>query len=126
MNHARLRLRQHERAGLSPAREQARFLFERRIKFGAGVNQPAQSRLRRATDQTRGPRSSASADLTLFDQHHVAAALFGEMICEAATDDAAANNEDAGLFGKRMAHSFSKESKLFFLNERKGQGFETP
>jgi hypothetical protein len=36
----------------------------------------------------------------LFKENNIAAALLGEVIGDATTDDAAADNDDAGLFGE--------------------------
>ena len=56
LNHPRFGLGEHERTGLLPLGGDARLLFERRVELGAGVDELAEARLRRAAHQSRGER----------------------------------------------------------------------
>ena len=63
----------------------------------------------------------------MFELHHVAAPLPGKVRGDAATDDTAAADDDAGLFGKGKAHEvFDLKRSGFVFSEREGYGFDSP
>ncbi len=98
--------RDDEAADFFPADGMAGFLFQTRIKFGAVFIDPGHAvGSAEAANQSGGVPRRAAGQLVLFQQHDVLPSEFGEMIGNAAPDDATADDDDFGFGGRRNVHN---------------------
>jgi hypothetical protein len=63
-------------------------------------------------DETGGVPRRAAGQLPPLEQHDIAPAEARQMVCRAATDDAAADDDDTRLGGKCLDHEFSASDSL--------------
>ena len=94
----RLARRHGDRADLLEARGLAGLALEPLVQL-RGVLRQARQVLRRAqlADQAGGMPGRAAREPLAFEQQHVGAAAFGQMVGNAAADDAAADDDDVRL-----------------------------
>ena len=120
LNHAVFGARDDEAAHLFPAGGMAGLPFQTGVKFGAVLVDPGQrAGGAQASDQSGRVPGCAAGQSILLQQHDLIPSELSEMIRDAATGNAAANNDDSGLSGQRGIHDgleFTHEA--FFLNAR--------
>ena len=111
---ARRRAGQRDAAGLPKSGRLAGFRFQIAVQVQRVFRQVGLA-LRRAQlcHQARGMPSRAAGDLALLQQHGVRPAEFGEMIGDTAPDDAAANDDGAGVFRKSFGHGNLLSNRSF-------------
>ncbi len=87
-----------------PARRLAGFRFQRSVQFGAVAHQTRQiAAAAQLPDQSRRVPRGAMGQLQALEQYDVAHAAFGQVVGNAATDDAAADDDDARRSGHAHA-----------------------
>src|SRR5205823_11136540 len=97
--------RDDEAAHLLPADRMAGFLFQTSVKLGAVFIDFGHAVGRaKAPDQSGGVPGGAAGNFVLFEQHDIRPAEFGEVIRNAAANDATADDDDPGFFGKIGIH----------------------
>ena len=75
--------------------------LEGREQVGRVLRQPGQvARRPQLADQAGGMPRRATCQLPALQQHHVRAAALGEVVGDAAPDDAAADDDDSGVCRK--------------------------
>ncbi len=100
--HALRRPRHGEAAALLPARGKPGLGFEPRVQLGAVADQARHVRMRaKLADEARRVPRRAARKPTLFQHRDIAPAELGQMIGDRAPDDAAADDDDAGLGRER-------------------------
>ena len=88
-----------------PARRLPGFRLQRSIQLGAIAHQSRQiAAAAQLPDQPRRVPRRTVCELQAFQQHHVAHTALGQMVGDAATDDASADDDDAGFCGQIHSH----------------------
>ena len=102
---ARRRRREPQASRAMPARRLPGFRLQRSVQLGAIAHQARQvAAAAQLPDQPGRMPRGAVRELQTFQQHDVAHAALGQMVGDAAADDPAADDDDAGLCGQIHGH----------------------
>ena len=104
-DHAVLRTRHGQAAAPLPARRQPGFRLQHAVQLGAVLDQPGHVVVGpELPDQARRVPRGAAAQASLFEHHHVVPAQLGQVVGDAAADDAAADDHGARLGRQILFH----------------------
>ena len=108
LRHSFLRLCDDQAAHLFPADRVAGFLFQTGVKLGAVFIDFGHAIGRAKTpDQTGGVPGGAAGQLVLLEQHDILPAEFRKVISDTAANNATADDDDLGFFGRSAVHNRS-------------------
>ncbi len=125
-HHPLARLRDVDAAALLPPGREAGLGLERRVQLDAVLAHPRHGPVRpHLADETGGMPGRSAGELALLEQQHVLFAERGEVISGRAAGDAAADDDNPGLAGKRHGREPQRKAQAAsFLPECSGERSE--